>query len=347
MKRFLKSVLGRPWVARIAGLSSTKTLVVLAYHRVRRCGEITPLADSLFSVEENEFAEQVAWLAKNTTPVSESDVLACIAQRRPFPNRASLVTFDDGYRDNFTIAAPILKQYRVPAIYFIATGPMSGRKPFWWDEIAWAIKQTKFQSITVVGQVYDLTRGSSVGLTCALISHCLALESVGQARFMDQIRRECGVDRVPQAVVDAALMTWDQVQTLGEHGISVGAHTVNHCVLSRLDAEARERELRESKAELELRTGREVLSVAYPFGGEEHFDSEAKAAAQKVGFRMGFGLVPGINRVSRLDQFSLSRIIPPADIRSFALWLTMPRLMLSGRCHGNGTGADSTCRSCA
>jgi peptidoglycan/xylan/chitin deacetylase (PgdA/CDA1 family) len=137
-------------------------------------------------------------------------------------------------------------------------------------------------------------------------------------------------------------MTWDQVQALHDFGIAVGGHTVTHCMLSELDAEAQERELRESKTELELRTGRQVLSVAYPFGGAEHFNTDTIAMARKIGFRLGFSLVRGINRGDRLDPFAIYRIMPPADTNSFALRVNLPALMLNGCRVWNGRGVEET-----
>jgi len=137
-------------------------------------------------------------------------------------------------------------------------------------------------------------------------------------------------------------MTWDQVQALHDFGITVGGHTVTHCMLSELDAETQERELRESKTELELRTGRQVLSVAYPFGGAEHFNADTIAMARKTGFRLGFSLVRGINCADRLDPFAIHRIMPPADTNSFALRVNLPGLMLNGCRFWNGRGVEQT-----
>jgi peptidoglycan/xylan/chitin deacetylase (PgdA/CDA1 family) len=328
MKRFLGALFAQPWLSTIARLWSTNSLVVLAYHRVRRRGETSPFADSVFSVEVDEFARQMAWLAKNTRPMSETDVLACIMQRKPFPKRATLVTFDDGYSDQFIVCAPILKRYEVPAICFIPTSPISERTTYWWDEIAWIVKRTEADLVTLGQRRFDLSAKGRLHAIDLLIEHFKETGALERMALMEDLRRRLAVEDVPHEVADMALMTWEQVKVLGDYGVSVGCHTVDHSMLSQLDGSAQERDLRSSKAELESRTGRPVLSVAYPFGARGHFNAETKGIARKVGFRLGFSLVSGINRTDRLDRFSVSRTIPPSEMASFVRCFIMPRFIL-------------------
>src|SRR5438876_506278 len=149
MKRLVKYALTRPALGRIAAAWCPNALITLAYHRIGVRGETSPLAESLFGPDAETFSGQIAWLSQNTSPISEADLVDCIERRRPFPKRATLVTFDDGYLDNFTQAAPILKRYRVPAIYFISTAALNQRELFWWDELAWIIRETRASRATL------------------------------------------------------------------------------------------------------------------------------------------------------------------------------------------------------
>jgi len=341
-KRTLKRLLAAPWVLKAASVFSGNTLLVLGYHRIAKCRSKAELADSLFGPDEREFEWQVAKLASDTTPMSQEMVLECLLAGSPFPPKATLVTFDDGYRDNFTIAAPILKKFGVPAIFFIPTASISERRVGWWDEIAWTIKTTGVRDATIGGDSYDLSELNKASAIDALIARFKAAGKGQRELWLAELRCACRVEGVPRVVADSALMTWDQVQALHAFGITVGGHTVTHCMLSELDAEIQERELRESKTELELRTGRQVLSVAYPFGGAEHFNADTIAMARKTGFRLGFSLVRGINCADRLDPFAIHRIMPPADTNSFALRVNLPGLMLNGCRFWNGRGVEQT-----
>src|SRR4051794_32144134 len=97
----------------------TATLAVLTYHRVAPAGHRPDLHPGLRSADPDSFDAQMAWLAANTTPVHLSEVVSAKAEDRPLPDRAVLVTFDDGYADFATWAWPALRRHRVPATMFV------------------------------------------------------------------------------------------------------------------------------------------------------------------------------------------------------------------------------------
>ncbi len=145
--------------------------------------------------------------------------------------------------------------------------------------------------------------------------------------MIQKLRRELKVENVPHETVESTFMTVEQVRALTDYGISVGCHTLSHPCLSRLGPEEQEKELQQSKTELESVTGRACLSVSYPFGEAEHFNADTKAIARKLGFQVGFSLIRGVDRVVCLDPWALCRMLAPADFDSFPLWLTFPRFM--------------------
>jgi peptidoglycan/xylan/chitin deacetylase (PgdA/CDA1 family) len=165
-----------------------------------------------------------------------------------------------------------------------------------------------------------------------LIAYCKEIGKVDViASFIEELRRQCWPHSIPREVADSELMTWADVRELSQYGIQVGAHTVSHCMLSRLDARTQEKELAESKAALEAKTGQGVDAIAYPFGDRDHFTAETKEIARRVGFKLGFSMVPGVNRLASMDRYAIRRIIPPPAAESFPMWLAMPGLMLRRR----------------
>lgn len=327
MKRLVKRALAGPVLGRIAAAWRPNALVALGYHRIRVRGEISPLAESLFGPDTETFSNQIAWLSQNTSPISEADLLDCIERRRPFPKRASLVTFDDGYLDNFTQAAPILKRYGVPAIYFVSTGALNRRELFWWDELAWILRETGVANATLRGSALDLSTGGRQRLLNSLTEYFKRTDASTRKLLIQELRQVLKVDSVPHEITESTLMTQEQVRTLIDYGISVGCHTVSHPCLARLCPEAQEKELQQSKTELESWTRRPCVSVSYPFGEAEHFNASTKVIAQKLGFRVGFSLIRGANRLDGLDPWALCRILAPSDLDSFPLWFSFPRFM--------------------
>jgi peptidoglycan/xylan/chitin deacetylase (PgdA/CDA1 family) len=95
------------------------TLPVYYYHRV---GPFRDGAPPKLNVDPGAFREHMSVLARRANPVPVGDLVACAREGRPFPGRAIAVTFDDGYRDLMEFALPVLKEFRIPAAFFIVTG---------------------------------------------------------------------------------------------------------------------------------------------------------------------------------------------------------------------------------
>jgi peptidoglycan/xylan/chitin deacetylase (PgdA/CDA1 family) len=250
------------------------------------------------------------------------------------------VTFDDGYRDNFTQAAPILKRYSVPAIYFVSTAALKRRELFWWDELAWILGETRASRATLRGSTFDLSRDGRQRLLNSLLEYLKQTDASTRRLLMEELRRGLKTDSVPHEIVESTLMTSEQVGKLIDYRINVGCHTVSHPCLSRLTPEAQEEELQQSKTELESWTGRPCVSVAYPFGEAEHFNADSKAIARRLGFQLGFSLIRGVNRLDSLDPWALCRITAPEDLDSFALWLIFPQF-ISSRKAKSPNGSDA------
>jgi len=107
-------------------------LLVLNYHRIGD-PDATPYDRGLFSARQDAFAEQVAHLARSCDVISPADIETI---RRERHGRFVLVTFDDGYRDNYELAVPVFASRGVPATFFVCTGYIDRPHLAWWDEIA-------------------------------------------------------------------------------------------------------------------------------------------------------------------------------------------------------------------
>ncbi len=120
---------------------SPNALVVLTYHRIAERGT-GPYYDPVISAAPEAFRAQLEWLIKRMRILTLSELDDRIRLGVPFNEPAAFVTFDDGYRDNFVEAVPILKELDVPATFFIPTEFLESPKLPWWDHVAYVIKQT-------------------------------------------------------------------------------------------------------------------------------------------------------------------------------------------------------------
>src|SRR5260370_35957431 len=96
-------------------MGSSHNPVILTYHSISH-------GDSPLKISPELFAEQMEWLRGNAQVVSLSEIVAALASRRPLPERTVVLTFDDGFHDLYTSAAPLLHPWGLPATFCLATG---------------------------------------------------------------------------------------------------------------------------------------------------------------------------------------------------------------------------------
>ena len=158
-------------------------------------------------------------------------------RRRAVPRNALAITFDDGYRDNLTHAAPILARLGLPATVFLVTGAIASGEPLWFDRLAAAFKQAVTPAWRAPwGESLPLEtpaqRLAALGATLGRFKRLLNEE---RRRSVEQVLLTLGTgDERP---LKSLMLTWDDVQALMGLGIAIGAHTVSHPILSQLTPE--------------------------------------------------------------------------------------------------------------
>lgn len=126
-------------------LMHRETLTVLMFHRVLPPEQqINCDADPEYTISTHQFQELLKGLARQYQFVSLADVLAAKAHQSPLPNYAMLLTFDDGWMDNFQFALPILANAKIPWVVFVATDPVLSEGPWWQEVILCAVRTGRF-----------------------------------------------------------------------------------------------------------------------------------------------------------------------------------------------------------
>ncbi len=298
-------------------------LIVFNYHRIRPAGKFaTPLHDGVFGPDEATFERQIAWLRANTRVLSEQDLLEILDSRRCPAEPCAMITFDDGYRDNFELALPLLLRHSAPAIFFIPDDLIAARRLGWWDVVSYLVKSAWKQEIVFEGRAYSLrARPAAIAALERAVSLAGADRTGGLLR---KLAEACAVSLPAAELQDAQLMTWDHVRVLARAGMAIGSHSHTHAVLAALDGPGQRRELALSKQRLEEETGRPVHTVAYPVGGPEHFTRETCEIARECGYGAGFSFATGTNRWAAMDRFAIARVSAPAAMPLFAAKARIP-----------------------
>jgi len=283
---------------------------IFRYHRVNN--DRDPFFDAL---PVSQFHSQMEYLARHFHLVTLDqlaggelpcgDKKCCIA-----------ITFDDGYRDNFVHAFPILKKMGIPATIFLTTGYIDSGELPWYDQVRLAFKLTLKPRLSL----HEIG-GPTTGIECeSQRLEALALTLRWLRSVDDDLRLRLLPDLFHELRVSNGLnfpgtmLTWDQIRQMKRDGVLFGAHTVTHPVLGGLPPSRLEEEILGSKRMIENRLQAPARHFAYPFGKQTDFGAPAKQAVQAAGFKTAVTTINGVNAPGQdpleLKRFSLDEPAP-------------------------------------
>lgn len=246
-----------------------------------------------------------------------------------------VLTFDDGYLDNYTTAFPLARELRMPITIFLIPGYLDSGACFWWLAGDYLVSHACVDKVTIEGQSYLLAHHSArVALVQVIDRHLRYARSVAEREtFLADIQQSLGVTlptRAAAGMSDPALpMTWAEVREMEESGwVSFGAHTVHHPVLSYLTDPAEvQAEVEEGRHVLEQRLRHPVQTFAYPIGKSEHIGNEGLRAVVAAGYRWAVTTVEQVNTPAS-DHLLLGRL--PGDVEQHWLILAAEQVGLLG-----------------
>ncbi len=299
---------------------------ILCYHRVGTEG--IPLFSRL---APDLFEKQMRYVRKNYRVVSLGQLCQELQEHRSAQPPTLAVTFDDGYRDLYDHAFSVLQKYRIPAtIYLIGRCMKTGEAP-WYDRIFAAMDAAPVDRL-----VLELESSRAFDLSYPGARSQAAWEIVCYLRVLsDKQRREwcTGFEermKPPEKPLEACMLNWEQVRAMRCGGISFGAHTMTHPVVSRLEPQGLQEELLESKQFLEAGLDCAVEDFAYPFGKPEDAGGFAEDFLENCGYRSAVTTTYGFNTTST-NRFRLNRLQVGESWSTMDFAFNVSRLFFQGR----------------
>ena len=277
-----------------------RRLLVLCYHSV--ISDDAPQDPRTnIAVTTRQLEAQLQILRSRWNPISLAELDAALQGAVELPDFSVFVTFDDGFRNNITHAAPLLKKYGVPATVFLTTGLIGTDAMLWGQEI------TERQ--------LNLQPGRRL-LPSKSTAELKQLPNVERLQYIDELRANS------ELVINSdwqwelySFMDWDEVRQLASFGIDIGAHTVSHPILSSLPPDELRQELSACKTKIEQESGKSCYAIAYPNGGAADFNATVMAECQKQGFRISFSLSGRRNPPLRdMNPMSVDRVCVTRDV---------------------------------
>ncbi len=300
VKRSMATQLG--WRS-LGALVRKPGVIVLTYHRI--------LGDdrSWSGLPVEDFAMQMRWLRAHCDPIAP-DALVERAQRPRRLGRPSvLVTFDDGYRDYHDLAYPVLESLGIPAVVFLVTSLVDDGGLIWTEEVQSSAQLTRKDRVTLPWSRETIALPDAAARKSLGEKARAHLKTIPDGERRDAIAALLAELGNPPPVA-RQMLTWDEVRRASRL-TTWGGHSHTHPIMSRLDADAADREIRLCKERIAAETGRAPTTWAYPNGRRTDYTPETQAILRRHGFTLAFATSEGIAGADS-DWMAIKRL--PAEI---------------------------------
>ena len=249
---------------------------------------------------ESSFEEALDFLARNFDFISLTDFLAPKGQDRRSNRPRCVLTFDDGWRDNYVVAYPTLKRKGVPAAIFLATSMIAGQTTFWVERLRAACGDPATLAVLCKKVAPALNKSpSQVTLDDAieLVKH---MPAEARQNYLDQC-----LPTLSSRYDGDQMLTWEQVREMSYDGIEFGSHTETHPLLTYEKDETIEHELRSSRQKIEVMVNAKVRAFAYPNGD---WNERVRERVRQTGYECAFTTCSGWYRPGE-DAYTAPRIL--------------------------------------
>lgn len=257
-----------------------------------------------------------------------------IQEGKSLPEKAVVITFDDGYKDNYLYAYPSLNKYHIPATIFLTTAHVGRGKLFWWDKVNYVIQHTTVNQLNL-GELGNYLLQSELDKFYAkpiIVEGLKKLSEEEKNLLIEKLLNILEVD-IPTDLGKQLILSWDEVREMSNDGIAFGAHSVNHSVLTNLPLRQAKWEITQSKKDIEEKIGTQATAFSYPNGD---FNAELVEFIRESGFT--YAVSAGTPRLisSKDNPYTLSRIGLGEDFHKSkviisGLWGDLQGMLRQGR----------------
>ncbi|MCZ6593920.1 MAG: polysaccharide deacetylase family protein, partial [Bacteroidetes bacterium] len=206
---------------------------------------------------------------------------------KPFPEKAVVFTFDDGYRDNY-LAYQILKKYNATGTFYITAGCIESQEIFWLFETIYLVKATSSTRLTfqATGEEFTYLLNSEAERELAsrkIVQFIKSNNRDVRESIRAQLREQTADVPDFEAKASKVMLTWQQIREMNDNGMTIGGHTMTHLNLPIALADDAMNEIENCKALLQEKTGSSVHHFSYPNGGPyAYYNPDIKNMVKKA-----------------------------------------------------------------
>ncbi len=289
--------LGRAW-------NKEKT-IILMYHGVTSDND--PVANYDHKHIERERLEgHLQYLKKHYSIISLDDyIIWRKGEKRILPPNSLIITFDDGYTNNYTQLFPLLSRYDIPATIFLPTAYIGKKQVAWYDIVTYCIYRTKKKKLIIDSQIFDVINDKQKIEAIMKLKRKIRTSGVLRTKIIAEVVKETEIDPTLCEEEDFLFLSWEQCKKIKKSKITFGSHSCTHEYMTDLSEEKFKKEVCESKKIIETELGEPCLAFAYPFG---EYNEKVRIALKNTDYFCAVTTTFGSNAIDT-DVLRLYRIV--------------------------------------
>jgi peptidoglycan/xylan/chitin deacetylase (PgdA/CDA1 family) len=278
-------------------------LRVLTYHRVADPEKSPMLDPRLISATPAVFDQQMCYLSRHYRVISVEEALYAVETGARLPERTVLLTFDDAYCDFVEYAWPILQRNKLPATLFVPTAyPDQPERAFWTDRLYRAVSYAS-QAQLNLNPIGSLPLGTLEERRHSLKRLDSYLKTIPHTEALSLVDDICSEVDGHQGV-QKSVLGWEELRQLVREGVTLGAHTRTHPIMTQVSLEQLRDEIVGSQSDLRREIGHVLPVFCYPSGAH---DATVVGMLRQAGFVMAFTTLDGHNDLQHTDLLRLRR----------------------------------------
>jgi peptidoglycan/xylan/chitin deacetylase (PgdA/CDA1 family) len=237
-------------------------------------------------VSIEKFDRQLKILKENFNILSLIQLTELINAKHKVPKNTIVITIDDGYKNFYDFAYPLLKKYNIPATFFVTTGFINGDLWLWPDQLKWLLSnRIKSPKKLILLTKKFMFLSDEQANWQQINDFCLSVDDQNKLKVIKELAILLGIELPNTPPEQYAPCSWDELKEMQNNGIEIGGHTVTHPSLGQVTLKQAQYEIEQSRKCMDRQLGEMGRTFCYPNGQPSDYSSEIKKLVENAGYK--------------------------------------------------------------